>query len=335
VIIHFPQRSAHPSSMSLYCDLVAVGLEKRGHEVRILSKLAVVESALGLWRRLLVHAPAVISTWPELWREHWRDPNTWIVNISQEYIPPFGRRRSINIIYDLIQIEYPRSRSVQFFYRTLVPRFARGAALNISVSKTTARQLAAMNVPSVVVYSEFQLPDKVAPQCSPASTRAYAACWVGTAAKHKNIADYLALASSMPDRLFAAILPAGHADVVRRTMTLPANVDCLSSLTSADYDAVLRSSDFLVSTSLSEGFGRPPADGALAGCDIVLTDIPIYRELYDGLAHFYTPGNVTQLIAIVATSPRNIGAEAYARIKGWNEQHKLVDVINGVIVAAA
>jgi glycosyltransferase involved in cell wall biosynthesis len=280
---------------------------------------------------LLSKTPAVISTWPELLRQHIKDPKNWFVNISQEYIPPFAASRSINIIHDLIQVDYPRSRVVRFFYRHLLPKLARNAALNISVSNSTALRLAAMRIPSRVVYNEFDLADRPEPSSHKSATRKYVACWVGNISRHKNIGDYVAVAAAMPDKTFAMIIPQRDSRLVGIELDFPINVEIFHSLELKDYTDLLRASSFLVSTSLVEGFGRPPAEGALAGCDLVLTDIPIFRELYDGLAHFYKPGDIPSLVAILSEMPTDIYAKAAKRFKDWSAQHRLVDVIDTTI----
>jgi glycosyltransferase involved in cell wall biosynthesis len=320
--------------MSYYCELLVEGLTKLGYEVCVVSKRGLLEATKqGLRRTLLSKTPAIMSTWPTLLRQHLEYPKNWFVNISQEYIPPFAASRSINIIHDLIQIDYPRSPFVRVFYRYLLPMLARNAALNISVSNSTSAELAAMRIASRVVYNEFKFPDRLE-RASHESAPKYAACWVGTASKHKNIGDYLAAAAAMPDRRFAVVMPERDSRRVGIEFAAPNNVEVFHSLNIKDYNALLGRSNFLVSTSLVEGFGRPPADGALAGCDIVLTDIPIYRELYDGLAHFYAPGDIASLVATLSKAPTDIFAAASNRFKEWNRQHRLIDVIDAAISSA-
>jgi glycosyltransferase involved in cell wall biosynthesis len=321
--------------MSYYCDLLVEGLTKLGYEVCVVSKRGLLEATKqGLRRLLLSKTPAVMSTWPALLQEHLRYPKNWLVNISQEYIPPFAASRSINIIHDLIQIDYPRSPFVRFFYRYLLPVLARNAALNISVSNSTAAELATMRIASRVVYNEFKFPHRLERASRESAARKYAACWVGTTSKHKNIGDYLAAAAAMPNKRFAAVMPQRDSKRAGIEFAVPKNVEIFHSLNTKDYDELLATSNFLVSTSLVEGFGRPPADGALAGCDIVLTDIPIYRELYDGLAHFYAPGDIASLVVALSKSPTDIYAAASKRFKEWNQQYSLIDVIDAAISSA-
>jgi glycosyltransferase involved in cell wall biosynthesis len=321
--------------MSYYCGLLVEGLAKAGHEVSVVSKQGLLAASRpGLRRRLLSKTPAVLSTWPHLLALHFKYPDSWIVNISQEYIPPFAASRSINIIHDLIQIDYPRSRPVQVFYRHLLPRLARSAALNISVSKFTAAQLAMMRVDCRVVYNEFKITEVLQPAAE-LPARQYAGCWVGNLSLHKNFGDYVSAAAAMPEAMFAAVMPRGDAHRAAMKFKLPANLALFHSLSTADYTGLLGASRFLVSTSLLEGFGRPPADGALAGCDIALSDTPIYRELYDGLAHFYAPGDVTGLVAILSEMPTNIYLRATERFKQWAEQYNLIGLIHEKISRAS
>jgi hypothetical protein len=48
-----------------------------------------------------------------------------------------------------------------------------------------------------------------------------------------------------------------------------------------------------VASSRYEPFGLAPLEAALAGCALVMTDIPTFRELWDGAAEFYPPATST------------------------------------------
>jgi glycosyltransferase involved in cell wall biosynthesis len=67
----------------------------------------------------------------------------------------------------------------------------------------------------------------------------------------------------------------------------------------------------LVSPSLTEGFGLPIAEGLLAGCRVVCSDIPAYREVGDGQCHFVNLGKGEEprlAAAIVAALNRPKGS---------------------------
>ena len=50
-------------------------------------------------------------------------------------------------------------------------------------------------------------------------------------------------------------------------------------------------------TSRYEPFGLAPLEAALAGCALVMSDIPTFRELWDGCADFYPAGDAEALAA--------------------------------------
>lgn len=45
----------------------------------------------------------------------------------------------------------------------------------------------------------------------------------------------------------------------------------------------------MVFPSLDEGYGLPPLEAAYFGCPVLLSDIPVFRELYSGIATFVDP----------------------------------------------
>jgi glycosyltransferase involved in cell wall biosynthesis len=51
----------------------------------------------------------------------------------------------------------------------------------------------------------------------------------------------------------------------------------------------------LVSASREEGFGLPALEALAAGKPVILSDIPVYRELYSRWATFFPPGNAEAL----------------------------------------
>lgn len=64
-------------------------------------------------------------------------------------------------------------------------------------------------------------------------------------------------------------------------------------------------------TSRYEPFGLAPLEAVLAGCALVAADIPTFRELWDGCALFYAPGDAT---ALVAALRRALADEALRRV---------------------
>ncbi|MFW6078802.1 MAG: glycosyltransferase family 4 protein, partial [Gemmatimonadota bacterium] len=59
--------------------------------------------------------------------------------------------------------------------------------------------------------------------------------------------------------------------------------------------ALYASAGVYAATSRYEPFGLAPLEAALAGCALVAADIPTFRELWDGCAVFYSPGDAAAL----------------------------------------
>ena len=68
----------------------------------------------------------------------------------------------------------------------------------------------------------------------------------------------------------------------------------------AEVDAWMRRASVYVGASLYEPFGLAPLEAALHGCALVLSDIPSFRELWDGCAAFFPRGDADALAATLA-----------------------------------
>jgi len=83
--------------------------------------------------------------------------------------------------------------------------------------------------------------------------------------------------------------------------------------------ALLGRAAVYVATSRYEPFGLAPLEAALCGCALVVSDIPTFREIWDGAALFYPAGDAPALAEILrellADSPRRaaLADAAHAR----------------------
>ena len=67
----------------------------------------------------------------------------------------------------------------------------------------------------------------------------------------------------------------------------------------------MESASVFVSPALYEPFGLSVLEAASAGCALLLSDIPTFRELWDGAAAFFDPRDSGQLIAALRTLCRD------------------------------
>lgn len=110
----------------------------------------------------------------------------------------------------------------------------------------------------------------------------------------KGVGDLVAAAPDIQGRVVlagAAEHPAGGADFPRDAP----GVEYAGMLPAAGLRELLGRAAVYVATSRYEPFGLAPLEAALAGCALVMTDIPTFRELWEGCALFYPPGDPAAL----------------------------------------
>lgn len=92
------------------------------------------------------------------------------------------------------------------------------------------------------------------------------------------------------------------------------------------YDGALglaQSAGIFVSPSLYEPFGLAALEGASTGAALVLSDIPTYRELWDGAAVFFEPRDhraLARAVNMLIADPKlrfSLGDKAYARSRTY------------------
>jgi glycosyltransferase involved in cell wall biosynthesis len=76
-----------------------------------------------------------------------------------------------------------------------------------------------------------------------------------------------------------------------RSLKLESNVLLTSGLSDAQLQWCYRQCRLLLAPSITEGFGLPIAEALLAGCPVVCSDIPAFREIGGELCHYVNGGD--------------------------------------------
>jgi len=124
----------------------------------------------------------------------------------------------------------------------------------------------------------------------------------------KNIAAVAAVASALdwPVRLAGPTKsPNGSSGKVARGLVV------LGAVPHAEMIAQMRRASIFVAPALYEPFGLTVLEAALCGCALILSDIPTFRELWDGAALFVGPRDAGAL----AHALRRLCADAVLRAK--------------------
>jgi hypothetical protein len=161
-----------------------------------------------------------------------------------------------------------------------------------------------------VLYNWFAIDDQFPGDPNP--QKSYDGLFIGNQLRHKNMPMFLELAKQFPDRRFAAVVPQMAHSEISKAGPLP-NLTIFSDLSQRDYLLVITQSKVLVSPSLDEGFGRPAMEASVAGAHLLLSDIPIYRELYNDVAVFFDVRSEDDLFRKFAELDSGSNASANSR----------------------
>ncbi|MFN7102484.1 MAG: glycosyltransferase family 4 protein [Pseudorhizobium sp.] len=88
-------------------------------------------------------------------------------------------------------------------------------------------------------------------------------------------------------------------------------------LTHDETVALMRQAKIVVSPSIYEPFGLAPLEAARAGAALVLSDIPTYRELWDGCALFADPRDPEAFRSAISRLSSDAGLRATLAVKAY------------------
>ncbi len=103
----------------------------------------------------------------------------------------------------------------------------------------------------------------------------------------------------------------------------PRHLETLGPIGNAAVQAWLAKRPIYVSTALYEPFGLAVLEAALAGCPLILADIPTFRELWDGAALFVAPDDEDNFVRALdalggdADARETLGTRAAARAERY------------------
>lgn len=111
--------------------------------------------------------------------------------------------------------------------------------------------------------------------------------------KNARLMDDVAARIDLPFRAAGAIRAPGGERIALRSLNL------LGTLDEAGVVERLAARPIFVSAALYEPFGLSVLEAAMAGCALILSDIPTFRELWDGAAVFVDPQDAGGFVGAV------------------------------------
>lgn len=93
--------------------------------------------------------------------------------------------------------------------------------------------------------------------------------------------------------------------ILKKVKKFGNQVHIKSDSSDEDVYSIISHSEVLVSPSYYEGFGLPPLEALYLGTPVIISDIPVYREVYKDLpVTFFKSGNATDLYSKIRELPK-------------------------------
>jgi glycosyltransferase involved in cell wall biosynthesis len=227
--------------------------------------------------------------------------------------PVFYRNHYV-VLHDLAFRHHPEwnSKAFSMWYNFMAPRLARNSRHIFTVSETIKKELcdayAVTQGKISVTYNGIsrrmmQMANEPMPAKDPIILS------VGSFNRRKNHHVLVkAFLDSNIRRTHKLVIVGDKSKVfsesgLSETDLVNGNIEVLQNLAEAELISLYRRTQAVVSLSAYEGFGIPVLEGLYNGCIVICSDIPVYRELYDGHVSFCDSANLNSVISALDHIP--------------------------------
>lgn len=212
-----------------------------------------------------------------------------------------GAKRQVLTIHDLICLRFPFQHLPQYaYFKWVLPSVLRRTEALIAVSETTKADVSETYgypkdrifvVPNSVDRSEFE-PRRTG--SVNVGGKPYL-LMVGARYPHKNVDEVFDFSELWSEkyRLVIASCTGKYRDHLEKrvdSLGLRGKVQFLDYISFNDLVCLYQNAAALIYPSKWEGFGIPPLEALASGCRVVLSDIPVHREVFDGSCEFVRLG---------------------------------------------
>ena len=255
------------------------------------------------------------------------------INIPQGIkIPIFSTIHDM-VFFDVDGLVSPVGRLVRkFYYRRAIRKSTKIFTVS-NFSKERIRHHFPTKKEIVVVYNGVSASIR-AQQAKRVEKKDYFV-YVGNIKKHKGLKTLIEAFSMAQERgLATKLLIVGNSENFRTSDNAVAgiinnnpNIEFTGWVTNEKLVQLIAEAKALIQPSFYEGFGIPPLEALYLGTNVILSDIPVFKEIYTGLpVTFFKKGNSAQLSGIL---------QGYAPMSYDKEQiRKQIDSIYSYKLAA-
>lgn len=272
--------------------------------------------------------------------EQWQLPqyvkqqqNPMLLNLCN--VAPVLYKNKVTCIHDIAFVRYPQffSKTFYYYYKTLMPLIIRSSRHIITVSEFSKKELMdyyglAEKQVSVVPNAGFQsLPENS--NGKPLLNEPYF-LFVGSADPRKNLLLLLqAYEAAQLKQTKLVVAGAGYKSfnsaLIQQVEAFAANpmIQFMGAVSNEQLTSLYQHTKAVIVPSVYEGFGLPVAEGLSAACQVIASDIPIFREVAGEHAiYFDSKENLTSLLLLMDKQDKrlNIDGQNYILSKySWNQ----------------
>ena len=223
--------------------------------------------------------------------------------ISFSGLGPIAVRNKITTIHDLAHRENPRWYSFfyRMFYKFVEPLVVNTCRKIITVSEFSKSEILKY-YPGINPYDIEEIYNACNNSwgCDPIKEPAhsnYFLC-VSSLDPRKNFPILLSSFSQLPDLNLKVV--GGKNNVFnKQELKVPENVEFLGRVSDDELADLYTNAKAFIYPSLYEGFGLPPIEAAHFGCPVLLSDIPVFKEICRDSAIYFDPNSPESIIEAI------------------------------------
>lgn len=219
---------------------------------------------------------------------------------------PIFNKNQFVCIHDMSYMENPKwfSKSFYYYYKFMIPKIARVSSHVLTVSEFSKAELQSkLGLSDCKVSVIYNAPAKTFVSSTYENINLNKEdffLFVGSLDPRKNLKTLLEVFSKPTLKKEKLVIVGAKQNSLKdENLLLPSNVKLLDNCSDAHLKKLYSSAKALINCSMYEGFGLPVVEAMSSGCPLLLSDIPVFKEIAGKHAMFFNPNDPTNIIEAI------------------------------------